>query len=339
MLNLINSIVARAKADRQRIVLPEGTEERTLKAANQILTDEVADLILLGNPDEIHEAATKWGLGNIGKATIIDPENHPKQEEYAQLLCELRKKKGKTIEEARKLVLNPLYLGCLIIKNGDADGQLAGARNTTGDVLRPALQIIKTIPGITTVSGAMLLLTHAPEYGKNGILVMGDVAVTPVPDAAQLAQIAICTAGTAKAVAGIEEPKVALLSFSTKGSAKHEVVDKVVEALKIAKELAPCFAIVGELQADAALVPEVGASKAPGSAIAGAANVLIVPSLEVGNISYKLVQRLGHADAVGPILQGIARPVNDLSRGCSIEDVYRMIAITANQAIAAKKNK
>ena len=294
MLNLINSIVARAKADRQRIVLPEGTEERTLKAANQILT---------------HEAATKWGLGNIGKATIIDPENHSKQEEYAQLLCELRKKKGMTIEEARKLVLNPLYLGCLIIKNGDADGQLAGARNTTGDVLRPALQIIKTIPGITTVSGAMLLLTHAPEYGKNGILVMGDVAVTPVPDAAQLAQIAICTAGTAKAVAGIEEPKVALLSFSTKGSAKHEVVDKVVEALKIAKEMAPTLAIDGELQADAALVPEVGASKAPGSAIAGAANVLIVPSLEVGNISYKLVQRLGHADAVGPILQGIARPV------------------------------
>ena len=339
MLNLINSIVARAKADRQRIVLPEGTEERTLKAANQILTDEVADLILLGNPDEIHEAATKWGLGNIGKATIIDPENHSKQEEYAQLLCELRKKKGMTIEEARKLVLNPLYLDCLIIKNGDADGQLAGARNTTGDVLRPALQIIKTIPGITTVSGAMLLLTHAPEYGKNGILVMGDVAVTPVPDAAQLAQIAICTAGTAKAVAGIEEPKVALLSFSTKGSAKHEVVDKVVEALKIAKEMAPTLAIDGELQADAALVPEVGASKAPGSAIAGAANVLIVPSLEVGNISYKLVQRLGHADAVGPILQGIARPVNDLSRGCSIEDVYRMIAITANQAIAAKKNK
>ena len=339
MLNLINSIVARAKADRQRIVLPEGTEERTLKAANQILTDEVADLILLGNPDEIHEAATKWGLGNIGKATIIDPENHPKQEEYAQLLCELRKKKGMTIEEARKLVLNPLYLGCLIIKNGDADGQLAGARNTTGDVLRPALQIIKTIPGITTVSGAMLLLTHAPEYGKNGILVMGDVAVTPVPDAAQLAQIAICTAGTAKAVAGIEEPKVALLSFSTKGSAKHEVVDKVVEALKIAKEMAPTLAIDGELQADAALVPEVGASKAPGSAFSGAANLLIVPSLEVGNISYKLVQRLGHADAVGPILQGIARPVNDLSRGCSIEDVYRMIAITANQAIAAKKNK
>ena len=339
MLNLINEIVARAKANRQRIVLPEGTEERTLKAANQILTDEVADLILLGNPEEIKESAVKWGLGNIGKATIIDPANHPKQEEYAQLLCELRKKKGMTIEEARKLVLDPLYLGCLIIKNGDADGQLAGAQNTTGDVLRPALQIIKTTPGITCVSGAMLLLTKAPDYGKNGLLVMGDVAVTPVPDAAQLAQIAVCTAQTAKAVGGIEEPKVALLSFSTKGSAKHEVVDKVVEAVKLAKELDPNLLVDGELQADAALVPSIGASKAPGSSIAGEANVLIVPSLEVGNISYKLVQRLGHADAVGPILQGIARPVNDLSRGCSIEDVYRMIAITANQAIAAKNAK
>ena len=339
MLNLINEIVARAKANRQRIVLPEGTEERTLKAANLILTDEVADLILLGNPDEIMELAVKWGLGNIGKATIIDPANHPKQEEYAQLLCELRKKKGMTIEEARKLVLDPLYLGCLIIKNGDADGQLAGAKNTTGDVLRPALQIIKTTPGITCVSGAMLLLTKAPDYGKNGLLVMGDVAVTPVPDASQLAQIAVCTAHTARAVAGIEVPKVALLSFSTKGSAKHEVVDKVVEAVKLAQKLDPTLLLDGELQADAALVPSIGAGKARGSPIAGEANVLIVPSLEVGNISYKLVQRLGNADAIGPILQGIARPVNDLSRGCSIEDIYRMIAITANQAIALNNAK
>ena len=337
MHNLINSIVERAKADRQRIVLPEATEERTLKAANQILTDEVADLILLGKENEILEAAQKWGLGNISKATIIDPENHPKKEEYAELLCELRKKKGMTIEEARKLVLNPLYLGCLIIKNGDADGQLAGAMNTTGDVLRPALQIIKTSPGITCVSGAMLLLTHAPECGQNGVLVVGDVAVTPVPDANQLAQIAVCTARTAQAVVGFESPKVAMLSFSTKGSAKHENVDKVVEALGIAKEMAPELDIDGELQADAALVPAVGEKKCPGSAIAGHADVLVFPSLEVGNISYKLVQRLGHADAVGPVLQGIARPVNDLSRGCSIEDIYRMIAITANQAIAAKK--
>ena len=335
-MDLISQIVERAKANKQRIVLPEGTEERTLKAANQILTDGVADLILLGNPNEIMELAKEWGLGNIHKATIIDPENNPKQKEYAELLCELRKKKGMTIEEARKLVVNPLYLGCLIIKAGDADGQLAGARNTTGDVLRPALQIIKTAPGITCVSGAMLMLTHAPECGDNGVLVMGDVAVTPVPDANQLAQIAICTAQTAKAVAGID-PRVAMLSFSTKGSAKHEVVDKVVEALNIAKGLAPELKIDGELQADAALVQKVGASKAPGSEIAGKANVLVVPSLEVGNISYKLVERLGHATAIGPILQGIARPVNDLSRGCSIDDVYKMIAITANQAIASKE--
>ena len=335
-MELVEQLITRAKANRQRIVLPEGTEERTLKAANQILTDEVADLILIGNPAEIAEKAMQWGLGNISKATIINPENHPRQEEYAQLLFQLRQKKGMTIEQARELVKNPLYLGCLIIKNGDADGQLAGARNTTGDVLRPALQIIKTSPGITCVSGAMLLLTHAPECGDNGVLVMGDVAVIPVPDANQLAQIAVCTARTAQAVAGIT-PRVAMLSFSTKGSAKHEVVDKVVEAFNIAKEMDPSLLIDGELQADAALVPSVGQSKSPGSPIAGKANVLVVPSLEVGNIGYKLVQRLGHATAVGPILQGIARPVNDLSRGCSIEDVYMMVAITANQAIAAKE--
>lgn len=336
-MELIEQLIARAKANKQRIVLPEGTEERTLKAANQILTDGVADLIILGNVDEIHELAKQCGLGNIDKATIIDPATSPKKEEYAELLAELRKKKGMTIEEARKKVLDPLYFGCMIIKSGGADGQLAGARNTTGNVLRPALQIIKTAPGITCVSGAMLLLTHAPECGDNGVLVMGDVAVTPVPDANQLAQIAVCTARTAKAVAGID-PRVAMLSFSTKGSAKHEVVDKVVEALGIAKELDPTLKIDGELQADAALVPSVGASKAPGSEIAGKANVLVVPSLEVGNIGYKLVQRLGHATAIGPILQGIARPVNDLSRGCSVDDVYKMIAITANQAIAAKEN-
>ena len=335
-MELIEQLIARAKANKQRIVLPEGTEERTLKAANQVLTDGVADLIILGNVDEIHNLAKQWGLGNIDKATIIDPATSPKKEEYAQLLAELRKKKGMTIEEARQKVLDPLYFGCMIIKSGDADGQLAGARNTTGNVLRPALQIIKTAPGITCVSGAMLLLTHAPECGDNGVLVMGDVAVTPVPDANQLAQIAVCTAQTAKAVAGID-PRVAMLSFSTKGSAKHEVVDKVTEALGIAKQIAPELKIDGELQADAALVPSVGASKAPGSEIAGKANVLVVPSLEVGNIGYKLVQRLGHATAIGPILQGIARPVNDLSRGCSVDDVYMMVAITANQAIAAKE--
>ena len=335
-MSLMNQIVERAKANKQRIVLPEGTEERTLKAADRLLADGVADLILIGNPEEIMGLAKEWGLENIGKATIIDPENHPKKEEYAELLCELRKKKGMTIEEARKLVVNPLYLGCLIIKAGDADGQLAGAKNTTGDVLRPALQIIKTTPGITCVSGGMLLLTQAPECGENGVLFVGDVAVTPMPDANQLAQIAVCTARTAQAVAGLD-PRVAMLSFSTKGSAKHEVVDKVTEALAIAKEMAPELKIEGELQADAALVPRIGQSKAPGSEIAGYANVLVFPCLEVGNIAYKLVERLGHATAIGPVLQGIARPVNDLSRGCSIDDIYNMVAITANQAIAAKK--
>ena len=338
-MDLMQEIIARAKANKQRIVLPEGTEERTLKAADRLVADEVADIILIGNPAEINSLAAQYGLNHIGQTTIIDPKNHEKKAAYADLLFQLRQKKGMTPEKAAVLVEDPLFLACLMIKSGDADGEIAGAQNTTGNVLRPALQIIKTAPGITCVSGAMLLLTHAPEYGKNGILVMGDVAVTPVPDANQLAQIAVCTAQTAKAVAGIENPKVAMLSFSTKGSAKHEVVDKVVEATKIAKEMAPTLDLDGELQADAALVPEVGASKAPGSEVAGQANVLIVPSLEVGNISYKLVQRLGHADAIGPILQGIACPVNDLSRGCSIEDVYRMIAITANQAIAAKANK
>lgn len=338
-MDLIKEIIARAQADRQRIVLPEGTEERTLKAADQLLADGVADLILIGDESEINKLAAQWGLKNIGKATILNPAGHPKKEEYAQLLFELRKKKGMTIEEARELVLDPLYLGCLIIKAGDADGQLAGAKNTTGDVLRPALQIIKTLPGITCVSGAMTLVTKAAQYGEEGVLVVADVAVTPVPDADQLAQIAVCTAQTAKAVAGFKEPRVAMLSFSTKGSAKHEVVDKVVEALEKAKKMDPALKIDGELQADAALVPSVGASKAPGSLIAGKANVLIFPSLEVGNIAYKLVQRLGNADAVGPVLQGMASPVNDLSRGCSIDDIYKMVAITANQAIAAKKQK
>lgn len=331
-MDLISSIIERAKSNKQRIVLPEATEERTLTAADRALADGIAEIILIGNPEEIKALADKLGLKNIDKATIIDPQNHDKKEDYAQLLCELRKKKGMTIEEARAKVLDPLYLGCLIIKAGDADGQLAGAQNTTGNVLRPALQIIKTTPGISVVSGAMLLITQTPQYGENGVLVVGDVAVTPVPDAQQLGQIAVCTAQTAKAVAGFEDPRVAMLSFSTKGSAKHELVDKVTEALKVAKELAPELKVDGELQADAALVPSVGESKAPGSAIAGHANVLVFPSLEVGNIGYKLVQRLGNADAIGPVLQGIARPVNDLSRGCSIDDIYKMIAITACQA-------
>lgn len=334
---LIDNIIARAKSNKQRIVLPESLEERTITAADLALKDGLADIILIGNREEILSYAEKLGLENIGKATIIDPATSEKTEEYAQLLFQLRQKKGMTIELARKTVLeNPLYFGCLIIKNGDADGQISGALSTTGDTLRPALQIIKCAPGISCVSGAMLLITKTPEYGEEGVLVMGDVAVTPVPDASQLAQIAVCTAQTAKSVAGFAEPRVAMLSFSTKGSAKHEVVDKVIEATRIAKEMEPELKIDGELQADASLVPSVGSKKAPGSDIAGKANVLIAPNLEVGNISYKLVQRLGGADAIGPILQGIARPVNDLSRGCSVDDIYKMVAITACQAMDAK---
>ncbi|MGN0199305.1 MAG: phosphate acetyltransferase [Candidatus Cryptobacteroides sp.] len=334
-MSLIDNIIARAKSNRQRIVLPESLEERTITAADKALADEIADIILIGDRGEILSLADRLGLKNIGKATIIDPKTSEKTEEYAQLLFQLRQKKGMTIEKAHELVMDPLYFGCLIIKSGDADGQISGALSTTGETLRPALQIIKCAPGITCVSGAMLMITQTPEFGDNGVLVMGDVAVTPMPDANQLAQIAVCTAQTAKSVAGLD-PKVAMLSFSTKGSAKHEVVDKVIEATRLAKEMDPELKIDGELQADAALVPSVGKKKAPGSEIAGEANVLVVPCLEVGNIAYKLVQRLGRADAIGPILQGIARPVNDLSRGCSVDDIYKMVAITACQAMDAK---
>jgi phosphate acetyltransferase len=336
-MDLLNQIVARAKTSKQRIVLPEATEERTLTAADKALADGLADIILIGNPTEIHTLANKLGLKNIDKATIIDPENNPKSEEYAEKLAELRKKKGMTIEQARGLVKNPLYLGCMIIKTDGADGQISGALSTTGDTLRPALQIIKCAPGITCVSGGLLLISKQKQYGENGVLVIGDVAVTPVPDANQLAQIAVCTAQTAKSIAGFADPRVAMLSFSTKGSASHEVVDKVVEATKLAHEMDPELKLDGELQADAAMVPSVAKTKAPDSDIAGKANVLVFPCLEVGNISYKMVQRLGDAIAIGPILQGIARPVNDLSRGCSVDDIYYMIAITACQAMDAKK--
>ena len=336
-MDLLSQIVARAKSNKQRIVLPEAEEERTLCAADKALADGLADIILIGNPAKVEALAKEKSLTNVGKATLIDPENYDKSEELAEKLAEIRKSKGMTIEEARKLVKNPLYLGCMIIKTEGADGQISGALSTTGDTLRPALQIIKTAPGITCVSGAMLMITETPQYGENGVMVFADVAVTPMPDANQLGQIAVCTAQTARSVAGFADPRVAMCSFSTKGSAKHEVVDKVVEATKIAKELDPTLKIDGELQADAALVPSVGAKKAPGSEIAGKANVLVFPNLEVGNISYKLVQRLGNAVALGPILQGIARPVNDLSRGCSVEDIVNLVAITACQAMDAKK--
>ena len=346
-MDLLKQIVERAKAHKQRIVLPEAEEERTLKAADKVLADDIAEIILIGNPENIHRLANEWNLKNIDKATIVDPMNNPQSEEYAKLLAELRKSKGMTIEKARELVKNNLYLGCMIIKTEGADGQISGALSTTGDTLRPALQIIKCEPGITCVSGAMLVLTHEQQYGENGIVVMGDVAVTPNPTADQLAQIAYTTAETAKSVAGFQDPHIAILSFSTKGSATDAkdkttgkstyIIDKVIEATKLAKERYPQLKLDGELQADAALDPIVAKKKAPESDIAGKANVLIVPNLEVGNIGYKLIQRLGGATAIGPILQGIARPVNDLSRGCSVEDIYYMVAITACQAQDAKK--
>lgn len=337
-MSLMQEIVARAKADKQRIVLPEGTEIRTLKAANQILAEGVAEIILIGNPEEVNKLAQENNLSDISKATIVDPVNNDKKEVYANLLFDLRKSKGMTIEQAQKLASDPLYLACLMIKNGDADGEVAGAQNTTGNVLRPAFQIVKTLPGISVVSGAFLMFMPENKWGNNGLMVFADCAVHPNPTAAELAQIAVSTGHTTRAIAGFE-PKIAMLSFSTKGSAKHEMVDKVVEATKLAQEMDPTLLIDGELQADAAIIASVGQSKAPGSEIAGQANVLVFPTLEVGNIAYKLVQRLANAEAVGPILQGIAAPINDLSRGCSPEDVYSMIAITANQAIGIKNSK
>lgn len=334
-MNLIEKIIKRAKADKQRIVLPEGTEKRTLEAADKLIGDGVADIILIGNPEEIGSMAAEMKLDHIGDATIVDPEKHDKKQQYADLLHELRKSKGMTPEQALQTVENPLYLACLMIKSGDADGEIAGAQNTTGDVLRPALQIIKTSSGINVVSGAFLMFTQTPQYGEEGTLIFADCAVMPDPDAKQLAQIAVASAQTARSLVGVE-PKVAMLSFSTKGSAAHDAVDKVAEATRLAKEMAPDLLIDGELQADAALVPSVGENKAPGSAIAGKANVLVFPTLEAGNIGYKLVQRLGNAEAVGPVLQGMAAPVNDLSRGCSVDDIYNMVAITANQAIGMK---
>ena len=335
-MDLISKIKEQARKHKQRIVLPEGTESRTLAAADIILKEGLAEIILIGNPDEIKDEATRLNLEHIGKATIIDPLNNPKEEEYVAMLVEIRKSKGLTVEKARELLKDPLYLAVMMIKNGDADGEVAGADNATGDVLRPAFQIVKTKPGISVVSGAFFMILPDKNYGEDGIMVFADCAVHPNPTARELAEIAVATGETTRSIAGFE-PRIALLSFSTKRSAKHDMVDKVVEATRLAQEMAPDLKIDGELQTDAAIVPGIGSKKAPGSEIAGKANVLVFPTLETGNIAYKLVQRLAGAEAIGPVLQGMAAPINDLSRGCSVSDIVNLVAITVNQAAGQLK--
>ena len=337
-MELINKIHEMARQAGKTIVLPEGTEERNLRAADHVLKEKIASIILLGNKEKILRNAASFGLQNIEKGTIIDPKDHPQKEYYAHMLADIRKKKGMTFDEAVKLVEEPLFLSTLLIKDGKADGEVSGAEHATGDVLRPAFQIIKTLPGVSAVSGAFIMILKDKNFGTDGVMIFADCAVNPDPSTRELAEIAVESAKTAKNIAGIE-PRVAMLSFSTKGSAKHEKVDKVVEAMKMAKEMNPSLQIDGELQADAAIIEAIGQKKAPGSAIAGKANVLVFPSLESGNIAYKLVQRLAGAEAVGPVLQGLAAPINDLSRGCSVDDIINMIAITANQANGLYSNK
>lgn len=335
-MNLLEQIRQKARENCKKIVLPEGDEERTILAADQIIREKLAHVTLLGDPMEIMKEAEKYGLKNLEKADLINPKSHVKKEEYAKLLHSIRKEKGMTIDEAMKLVEDPLYLGVLMIKAGDVDGEVAGAKNATGDVLRPAFQIVKTMPGISVVSGAFIMILKDKEFGEDGIVIFSDCAVHPDPNENELAEIAVATAATTRSILGFE-PRIAMTSFSTKGSAQHEMVDKVVNATAIAKKMDPSIIIDGELQADAALIEKIGKSKAPDSEIAGNANVLIFPDLNTGNIAYKLVQRLAHAEAIGPILQGMAAPINDLSRGCSVSDIVNLVAITSNQASGLKK--
>ena len=333
MSNFLDRIKERAKQDKKTIVLPESMDRRTFEAAAKVLAEDIANIIIIGTPEEVAENSK--GL-DISKATIIDPFTYEKTEEYLNLFVELRKSKGLTYEQAKETALGDyMYYACLMVKAGDADGVVSGACHSTANTLRPSLQIIKTKPGIKLVSAFFLMVVPDCQYGSNGIFIFADSGLEQNPDPEKLAAIAACSAESFELLAE-DKAYVAMLSHSTKGSAKHADVDKVVEATRIVKEQHPELNVDGELQLDAAIVPSVGESKAPGSKVAGKANVLVFPDLDAGNIGYKLVQRLAKAEAYGPITQGIAMPINDLSRGCSADDIVGVIAITCVQAQAQK---
>ncbi len=331
-MHLVDQIKAKARNSLQTVVLPESYDDRMIQAAEVITGDNLAQVVLLGDPATLEAKAGELGVSLKG-VELIDPQSAAKLEDYVAELVKLREKKGMTPDQARATLTGEdnLFFGAMMVHKGDAGGMVAGAYNTTGDVLRAAFQVIGTAPGMKTVSSVFLMVTKNPDFGENGVLCFADCAVNPNPNAQALAEIAVSTATSCKSFLGVDA-RVAMLSFSTKGSASHEDCDKVLEALEIAKKLAPELQIDGELQADAALLPKVGEKKAPGSAVAGKANTLIFPDLDAGNIGYKLVERVAGAEAVGPIVQGLAKPVNDLSRGCSVDDIVSVSAITAVQA-------